>query len=396
MDAVSLTPALFTSAAADSPDTTVLRPSDWNRVSGLLGGVFSGVDADNALMPTTLQTPGASDGAMLWAGTPRTADATRKVTEHRWNKVGATASPNLTFSFALTGFSNLSSQDNHVFELGHNLSPGGGLVNASYSGVRDAWENYYEPSISGTGYWERHISAMPTDVLANGEIRVMSVAGRANQTRNNVHPTTLFQSEYWDWRYPSTGGAVNGPSCRLLLDGTNYGAAWILNNGYCYFRRGGISQGVNYPLFFQLERSSGYDMRALWWDTGSNDMHLFWADPSAATASALHTGNGGVGTRFIVDGKNSANLHGWILFRDEQGAGTKESFLHHDDTSLYLGAPQAALANYNDTTIIAAATLKVLTTGVALLQAPAFVAGDKYVTIDSNGNLHRSAIGPAS
>ena len=36
MDAVSLSSPLFTSSAADSPDSTVLRPSDWNEVTGLL------------------------------------------------------------------------------------------------------------------------------------------------------------------------------------------------------------------------------------------------------------------------------------------------------------------------------------------------------------------------
>jgi hypothetical protein len=38
-----------------------------------------------------------------------------------------------------------------------------------------------------------------------------------------------------------------------------------------------------------------------------------------------------------------------------------------------------------------------LTAGVVRLQAtPAFVAGDKYVVMDANGNIHVSALGPAS
>jgi trimeric autotransporter adhesin len=56
---MSLTPALFTSAAADGPDATKLRPSNWNRVTGLLTTLLGGADATGSLFVKN----GGGDGA---------------------------------------------------------------------------------------------------------------------------------------------------------------------------------------------------------------------------------------------------------------------------------------------------------------------------------------------
>jgi len=73
---------------------------------------------------------------------------------------------------------------------------------------------------------------------------MISISGRANVTRNNVHPNTSFMSEYFAFTYPSTGGVAYGDSFRITLDGTNFGANFSLNNSYSYFSRGGRSRGA--------------------------------------------------------------------------------------------------------------------------------------------------------
>jgi len=326
---------------------SITRPGNAALVGGLTAYSLTGNDTTSGIL---------HHGAVV-----NPSDATRKVIYRYWDKTTTAASPDIFWTETITAQANISTRDNPVFQMGWNAAAGGGLLNASYSGVRDAWEQYYEPSVGGTGFWERHICAMPTDVATNGEIRMISMSGRAEVTRNNVHPSTAFQSEFWTFTYPSTGGIANGDSFRISIEGTNFGVSFVLNNGYSYLRRGGVARGPNFPLFFQLNAAASADNRVLFFGTSApatdDDLHLLWNGTNAT--SVIHTSIGGIASRLVVDGKNSVNEHGFVLFRDEQGAGTKEGFVAHDATTLYLGAPQAALANYNDATIAAAAHVSI-------------------------------------
>jgi hypothetical protein len=59
---MSLTPALFTSNKPDGPDTTLFRPSVWDRVVSLLNSVFDGADTHGSVLyrDTSDTTDGAS------------------------------------------------------------------------------------------------------------------------------------------------------------------------------------------------------------------------------------------------------------------------------------------------------------------------------------------------
>jgi hypothetical protein len=377
---MALTPALFTSTRTDDTDPNLVQVSHWNRVTGLLSSLLNGSDTDGKVLVrdstdvtkgatwtasptlttltlTTLTAPGSSDGILFEAATPRSGDATRKTIIRRWNPVGAAADPSIYFTADLTGFANLSSQDNHVYEMGHNLAVGGGLLNASYSGIRDAWESYYEPTLSGTGYWERHIAAMPTDVATHGEIRPVSISGRANVTRDNVHPSIAFQGDYFAFTYPSTAGAAYGDSVRITLDGTTFGAAIALNNSSSYIIRSGVSKGSSFPLFFQANVAQNANIPVLFFGAANpatdDDLHLLFN--TFPSASVVHVGIGGAQSRFVVDGRNAADNHALLLFREEQGAGNKDSFIGVDATTMYIGAPQTRLGGFTDTTIAASA-----------------------------------------
>jgi hypothetical protein len=308
---------------------------------------------------TNLVNPTA--GIIHVQGIAKPGDTTRTVTRVRWDKVGAPASPDLVWTQALTGYANFGTQDNQVFEMGHNLQAGGGLLSSSYSGIRDAWESYYETSQAGVGQHERHIAIIPLDYVTKGEIRLMSWSAAANVNRDSVHPYLTLQGDYWAFEYPSTAGLAYGDSFRITIDGTHFGANLTLNNSYSYINRGGKSRGAGYPLFFQANYLLNRDIKLLWFGTtfdGSGDaaddeLHLLWANDSGA--QVIHTAVGGLYSRFVIDGKNSADLHGLLLFRDEQGAGTKESFIGHDASATYFGAPQSALANYNESTLASSA-----------------------------------------
>jgi hypothetical protein len=66
---MSLTPPLFHSAAADGTDTTLFRPSDWNRVSDLLTTLLGGADATGSLFVKNSGGDGAGWLAPGAAGT---------------------------------------------------------------------------------------------------------------------------------------------------------------------------------------------------------------------------------------------------------------------------------------------------------------------------------------
>jgi hypothetical protein len=290
-------------------------------------------------------------------------DATRKVILHYWDKTGASASPDLKWTQTIVSTANISAHDNSVFQMGWNVTGGAALINGSYSGVRDAWEQYYEPSTSGVGYWERHIAANPTDQASHGEIRMISMTGRADVTRDNVHPITSLQSEYWAFGHPSVAGLAYGDSFRITLDGTNFGAAFTFNNSYSYFSRGGRARGATYPFLFQTNAAASASIPVLYFGTSfdgsgfanDNDLHLMFNTFPSATV--VHVGTGGAQSRFIVDGRNAADNHALLLFREEQGAGTKESFIGVDASTLYIGVPQSALASYADSSVSAGASL---------------------------------------
>jgi hypothetical protein len=324
-------------------------------VSGGVGAAPSWSDTPTltSLTVTNLLNPTA--GIIHVQGIAKPGDTTRKVTRVRWDKVAAPASPDLVWTEALTGYANFGTQDNQVKEIGFNLQAGGGLLDPTYSGMRDAWENYYETSSPGVGQHERHISIIPLDYVARGEIRLMSWAAAANVNRDSVHPALTLQSEYWAFTYPSTAGVAYGDSFRIAIEGTHFGASLTMNNGYSYLRRGAPSQGSSYPLFFQQNFSASRDIKTFWFGTADDDLHLVWSSDSGA--NVVHTSTGGLYSRLVIDGKNSADLHGLLLFRDEQGSGTLESFIGHNASAIYIGAPQSALANYAEATLAAAAHL---------------------------------------
>jgi hypothetical protein len=175
-----------------------------------------------SLTVTNLVNPTA--GIIHVQGIAKPSDTTRTVTRVRWDKVGAPASPDLVWTQALTGYANFGTQDNQVFEMGHNLQAGGGLLSSSYSGIRDAWESYYETSQAGVGQHERHIAIIPLDYVTKGEIRLMSWSAAANVNRDSVHPYLTLQGDYWAFEYPSTAGLAYGDSFRITIDGTHFGA----------------------------------------------------------------------------------------------------------------------------------------------------------------------------
>jgi hypothetical protein len=322
----------------------------------------AGVLVGNATL-TTLKGADTSYGILHHGAVVNPDDTSRKEILHYWDKTGASASPDLKWTQTIESTANFSAHDNSVFQMGWNVTGGAALINGSYSGVRDAWEQYYEPSTSGVGYWERHIAANPTDQASHGEIRMISMTGRADVTRDNVHPITSLQSEYWAFGHPSVAGLAYGDSFRITLDGTNFGAAFTFNNSYSYFSRGGRARGATYPFLFQTNAAASASIPVLYFGTSfdgsgfanDNDLHLMFNTFPSATV--VHVGTGGAQSRFIVDGRNAADNHALLLFREEQGAGTKESFIGVDASTLYIGVPQSALASYADSSVSAGASL---------------------------------------
>ncbi len=71
VDPVSLAPPLFTSTSTDASDASKLRPSDWNRVTGLLTTLFGGADANGSLM-----VKNASGNGAAWTATPSVTSLT--------------------------------------------------------------------------------------------------------------------------------------------------------------------------------------------------------------------------------------------------------------------------------------------------------------------------------
>lgn len=307
----------------------------------------------------------ASTGILHEAATPNPNDATRALILRYWDKTTATASPLVYWTQTVSSAANISSRDNAVFQMGWNVTAGAALINGSYSGVRDAWEQYYEPTSAGVGYWERHIAANPTDQASHGEIRMLSISGRADVTRDNVHPAIAFQGDYLALTYPSTAGVAYGDSFRVTVEGTNFGANISLNNGYSYISRAGVARGSNYPLFLQANVAGNANIPVLFFGTSNpatnDDLHLMY---NGAATTVVHVGTGGAQSRFIIDGLNSANGHGLLLFRDEQGSGTKESFVSQDATAIYVGVPQSALADYTDSTLSTASAVKITAGGL--------------------------------
>jgi hypothetical protein len=349
---MAITPPLFTSAKTDDTDASLTQASHWNRVVGLLDGLFTGADASNAIQPTSIFAPTGT--SILHQGATTNPNLSgRKWILRYWDKTGSSASPTVYWTETVTPTANFGTRDNCVFQMGWNAAAGGGLIDGTYSGVRDAWEQYYEQSVPGTGYWERHVAAMPTDIATSGEVRMITMTGRADVTRDNMHPITTFQSEYWAFTYPSVAGAAYGDGFRIALDSTHFGASLTWNNGYGYLRRGAPSQGSSYPLFFQQNFSASRDIKTFWFGTADDDLHLVWSSDSGA--NVVHTSTGGLYSRLVIDGKNSSDVHGLLLFRDEQGSGTLESFIGHNASATYFGAPQAALSDYLEATLASSA-----------------------------------------
>jgi hypothetical protein len=360
-------------------------------VSGGVGAAPSWSDTPTltSLTVTNLMNPTA--GITHVQGIAKPGDTTRTVTRVRWDKVGAPASPDLVWTQALSGFANFGTQDNQVFEMGHNLQAGAGLLNASYSGIRDAWESYYETTSPGVGQHERHVSIIPLDYIAHGEIRLLSWSAAANVNRDSVHPYLTLQSEYWAFEHPSTAGVAYGDSFRIAIEGTNFGASLTLNNGYSYLQRNGVSKGSTYPLLLQANYLNNRYIKTCWFGTtfdGSgnatdDDLHLIWSSDSGA--NVVHTSTGGLYSRLVINGKNSTDTHGLLLFRDEQGSGTKESFIGHDASATYIGAPQSALASYAETTLASSSQLAITNGGNIGVGVTAFGTSAAKVIGIANG-----------
>lgn len=329
-------------------------------------GVLPGRASTDAIIASSITGPATPNGILHEGAVTNPSDATRKVIVRYWDKTTAAASPTVYWTESIASSTNFGTRDNAVFQIGWNVNPGAALIDPSYSGLRDAWEQYYEQATPGIGYWERHVAMDPLDVASNGEIRMISISGRADVTRNNVHPTIAFQGDYFSFTYPSTGGVAFGDSFRITIDGTNFGAALSLNNSSSYISRTGVSKGASFPLFFQQNIAQNANLPVLFFGATNpatnDDLHLMY---NGSATTVVHVGIGGAQSRFIVDGLNSANSHGQVVFRDEQGSGTKESFIVQDGTAIYIGAPQSALANYNDATLSAAANMKVTAAGMA-------------------------------
>lgn len=280
-----------------------------------------------------------------------------------WNAVDSAMSPHLTWRESLSSYANMSTHDNQVLEMGHNISPGGGLINSAYSGIRDAWEGYYEPVMAGQGYHERHLSIVPLNVATAGEIRMLSFMARANVNRDAVEPFAGFQSTWVSFTHPSTAGIINGDSVRIGISGApNFDGQLTFNNGYGKIRRGGVSKGSNYPLLEQINAAGNGSLSAMYWKVGSDAMYLNLNN--AGGLNEVNIGELSQPGALIVNGLSSPNSRAFFSLHDKFGSdGDYQSFIGHNATTLFFGAPQAALTNYNDATISSGAGLALTNVG---------------------------------
>ncbi len=311
---------------------------------------------------TTTNLGAGASGILHLVPTVALADPTRKIMSVYWDPVAAAASPQLSWTETLTfGAPNFSTQDNKIFQMGHNVAPGGGLLDVAYSGTRDAWEEYYEPVSTGVGYSERHISIVPLDVATKGEIRLLSFMGRANVNRDLVEPHASFLAEFVTFKHPSFAAVALGDALRISLAGApNYGAQINLNNKYSSIYRSGAPDG-NTAIIQQQNAALNGTIAAMYWDTNTNRMRL--NVNSAGGVAEVHIAEVGHIGRFFVDGTNSANSHALFSLKDGGGAGNIQSFIGQDAATLYIGAPQTLLANYNDATLAASCQLAIVNTG---------------------------------
>jgi hypothetical protein len=124
----------------------------------------------------------------------------RQIIQQVWEGVSASSSsPKLRWIESIQGNRNLGIQDNDVFQLGHNVLPGGVLQNPAYSGIRDGWESYFEPNVPGVGQHERHMSIHP---VGGGEIRMLTFTAPANVTLAQCVPVGTSEVGTMDYWHP--------------------------------------------------------------------------------------------------------------------------------------------------------------------------------------------------
>jgi hypothetical protein len=306
---------------------------------------------------------------------PSRLDATRQFTILEWASGDAAASPHLEWFQTLSPFSNFGVQDNQVFQLGFNVTYNASLVNPAYSGCRDGWEQYNEPASVGVGQSERHISVVPLDVSTKGEIRMLTFVAQANVNRDAVHPLAGFNVETLSFTNPTTAGLANGSAFDIVVNGTpTFGATFQLKNKYGAIERLGTPDATN-ALLSQGNAAGTALIKAMYWDTGTNDMHLN-VDP-AGSRTVVHIGRVNQQSILFIDGQSVANNHAILSLSDDGAGGAVQSVIAQTLTTLYVVPPRAPLANYTDATIAAAAVLALtgaLSTFTTTVGALAFTA----------------------
>lgn len=256
--------------------------------------------------------------------------------------VNGVAGTNKEFRWSSNEFPNtVVARKNWVVEVGHNISGGGALIDGTDDGFRDAWESHFE-SVPGTFLMERHIAFVPHDL--SGEIRAFTAfmnkgtkeVGVAMRTDSFTLTRSLTNEPHWQW---------SGKDLSLVSSATLSPNVYVNKNNYATYQQ--LNAAGN--AFIQLPYINAASETAIANDTG------------VAVISGL-----GVQGVLRVQGTATGNKQPIVSLYTN---GTYQSVISQDATRLFVGAPNGTIADYNDATVKAFASLSVSNAGVIIVRS---------------------------
>ncbi|MDD5036956.1 MAG: hypothetical protein PHE55_19695 [Methylococcaceae bacterium] len=305
---------------------------------------------------------GSTSGGSIYIE-PSYSGTSKNINTITWKSIDGPASTHLTWSEGIVQSSiNHGLQENQVFNMGWNLR-NNITYNSAYSTFTDVWESYYEPTTAGVGWHERHIG---TVYNADGSgIRPISIAASANGVAADLWAGVSFQSNYVAFGHPHSV-VGNILQINTYPDPSPY-AGIIFSNPSSFIERHGVSNGT--PLLRQSNSAGTSSIFALGWGPGNDEMHLNYQ--LNGDKSIVHVGWVGYNSSvLIVGGVSDANKRPVLTLKEEGGSlAARQSIFSQNTTTLFICAPQSYLANYNDTTVQAAAHIGLDNTGTLTMRA---------------------------
>lgn len=363
-----LTPPLFTSAVPDPPGEGLLNPTRWNRVTGLLSSLL---DTDGPTGGLLMRDAGAVNGA-AWLE-PAAAGAvlvSAGDAAPEWSRDPIVDS----LAASLLNVGTIAAQPtDSVFNIGNGDDPpnivGTIIGRTAMLGWKNAALSILYGGIIGGG-----ASSAGTGAIADG-FRVLGNSGPLILQENGG--SIVLGAPIHFGGVAATNPGIRRSGLELLFKTATNSAFTSARLADVFLNQNGNANGQILVGGIDADRSFG----GIW---------VGQAAPSFSNYSFLANAGGNSTTLF-----NVPNVNGLVEFRVINGGRftVGNSGVAINEAGGTSPARPLRVKAQDRTTIV----FDVDDNGQA--RAPllgAFAAGDKYVTIDANGNLHRSAIGPAS